>query len=313
MSKFEDEDKIYTRLQSACSGESADQVYLLAINHDMISPNESAISVLIRAEISTQGLQLVKLLEGDEIFDYSAKFNCLERLANGEIFIGEGNGLVSYKNTKARKITLRKYVISSYKSETEVLFGTYGGEIIHLNINEPEKSLVESIGEESIDRIHGINSDFIVAVGNNGFVARFDQGKWEKIASPSNTRLEAVWCKSKKEIYIAGWEGSAWRWDGDGHWEPLHIDFDGDVNKFRFSDFVEYQGILYSANSKNGIYKLVDNKFISVPKIKNECVARLSLTTAGIIGLGALWGEIGGWFTHFNGTKWSAEKISISA
>lgn len=259
---------MHTRLEGVCSGDSPNELYLATINHSMEEPNNSSVSMLVQAELTSNGLRCTPILNAHTLdIDYTSVFNCIAKDVDGSIYIGEEEGCFVYRNGAVNIFRFRTNgtTQSAYvRGIGSVAFGLYAESIIHFESGALEKFNFPTSPSENdcIQRIHGIGADFMVAVGNDGFVARYSDGKWEKVPSPSNSLLQAVWCKSHKEIYIGGWDGCVWRW------EPLSIDFDGDLNRFRFSDFSEYQGILYSANSKNGIYKLDGNKFISVPKVK---------------------------------------------
>ena len=128
---------------------------------------------------------------------------------------------------------------------------------------------------------------------------------------PSNALLKAVWCRSETEIYVSGWRGYTWRWDGDSRWQKLKIDFEFELRDFNFSEFAEYQGILYAACSVNGIYRLDGDRWIPIPKTQDEDVCSLTATSSGLIGLGALWGDSGSWLTRFDGKTWTTQQVQI--
>ena len=150
----------------------------------------------------------------------------------------------------------------------------------------------------------------MVAVGWKGIVARYSSGQWVKVPAPSNVDLSAVWCSSKTEIYIGGQSGLAWRWDGDGRWQPLAIDTSKDPSVV-FTGFAHFEGTLYAACGGD-LYRLEGDTFISVPKVfEDQQVGALVVTTSGLIGLGGSWGPRGNWFTRFDGKTWTAEQINI--
>ena len=151
----------------------------------------------------------------------------------------------------------------------------------------------------------------MVAAGAHGFVAKHKNGQWKQVKFPSNIDLSGVCCRSEKEVYVAGRNRLAWRWDGEGRWKQLEVKFDGDPNDLTFCDLAEYEGVIYAAGAEHGIYRPEGDKFVPVPKVADEYVLRLRATASGLIGLGAVWSESGNWFTHFDGENWTAQQINI--
>lgn len=317
-----DPENYYTKLQDACSGDVENELYLIVQNHQPIDPIESVRSALLKVTIGDKGNSYISVLKGHNLAaDYSPAFECLARGLDGEFYIGEDEGFIIYKGGNTEKIDLSRAIKADglvralyVTDRNSVEIGMYSTEIVSYSSGNFKKSILKapSDADDSVQRIHGLGSKFAVAVGNEGLIAVSSDGEWRSISSPTNTKLQAVWCKSPREIYIGGWDGMAWRWDGDGRWERLEVEFDGDIKKFRFSDFCEYQGILYSANSKHGVSWLDGNIFRMLPKVSDEFVTRLKVSNCGLIGLGALIGAPGTWFTRFDGKKWTAEQVSIS-
>ena len=193
------------------------------------------------------------------------------------------------------------------------MFGTADGWVA--NFDNGNLTSKAQVGHENYDynfltAIHGIGADFMVAVGWKGLVALHAAGKWTKVPAPSNVHLDAVLCCSEAEIYIGGKAGLAWRWDGDGRWQPLALDISKDP-KVVFTGFAHFLGTLYAACGGD-LYRLEGDKFIAIPKVsEDQQVGVLTVTTSGLIGLGGGWGENGNWFTRFDGKTWTAEQINI--
>jgi len=314
-------ENFYTKLQDACSGDTDNEIYIIAQNHQPIDPIESVSSLLLKVSFEEKKNSYITILKGQGLAsDYSPSFECLARGPEGELYIGEDEGFFNLKNGDSKKIDLSKVADADglvraiyVAGQSSVEFGMYSNEVVSYSDRKFLKSVLRKANDadDSVQRMHGLGSKFAVAVGNEGLVAVMRDGKWSSVACPSNTKLQAVWCKSEREVYIGGWDGSAWRWDGEGRWEPLEIDFDGDITKFRFSDFGEFQGKLYAANSKNGVSWLDGNVFRLIPKVSSEFVTRIRITNCGLIGLGALLGAPGTWLTRFDGQKWTSEQVQI--
>jgi hypothetical protein len=317
-----DAEIVYTKIQDACSGEVSNELYMAVVLHELVDPNETSRSFLVRGQITSSGLQCTPLMDGTKIFsDYISKFQSIARDLDNNIYVTENNGFIVFNAHETKIVNLRQQIqvkgitTCMYVRENGgIVFGTFAGEVIHFDAGIPERVQItpSSAGSGSINRIHGNGSDFIVAVGNNGLVAIYKNGQWEKVPTPSNARLEAVWCKSNTEIYIGGWEGHVWRWNGDARWEPINIDFNNNLDKFYVADFAEYQDTIYAACVKNGIYRLNGDRLQPVSKVSNEVVNRLRVTNCGLIGLGSLWGDAGRWFVHFDGNKWTAEQVTLT-
>ncbi len=313
--------KIYhTSLKAVCSGAHADQIYLAGVQHQMPDPIADQVSYVLDARLGSERMNLTPLFNGGALIkDHYSGFNCIVRDSAGTLFVGEDDGIVRHQNGEShvfkltKSIKLQGLVNCAYvRGIDDVVFGSSKGTLIHLK--EGKFSLIKvprTSADASVDQIHGIGADFMVGVGSQGHVVCFRGGEWGKIKAPVNSQLEAVWCKSKTEIYVGGWFGRAWCWDGDGRWTPLQTDFSGEERDFNFRGFAEYQGILYAACSANGLYRLDGARFIPIPKVANAYVSSLTVTNIGLIGLGGVWGESGSWLTRFDGTNWTAEQIHI--
>ncbi|CAN7395147.1 hypothetical protein [Acidovorax sp. LjRoot117] len=319
--KSSNTENVYTKLQDVCSGDMNNEIYIIANNHRQIDPIESVKCLILKVIFSENKTSFIEVLKGRDLAsDYSPSLECLARGPRGELYVGEEEGFFIIQNGRSEKLDLSKVADADglvraiyVADQASVEFGMYSNEIVSYSEGRFVKSVLKnpSDADDSVQRIHGLGAKFAVAVGNEGLVAVMRDGKWSSVACPSNTKLQAVWCKSEREVYIGGWDGSAWRWDGEGRWEPLEIDFDGDITKFRFSDFGEFQGKLYAANSKNGVSWLDGNVFRLIPKVSSEFVTRIRVTNCGLIGLGALLGAPGTWLTRFDGKKWTSEQVQI--
>jgi hypothetical protein len=240
----------------------------------------------------------------------------------GTLYVAEADGFIKYKNKKSDHFNLGK--IPNLKGNLQcvyargiddVIFGSYHGEVIHVqgdNITTSKvgKSKFEHI-TVSLNRIHGIGPDLMVAVGDNGNIGRYQNNTWERIRPPFDCKLTAVWCRNPDEIYVGGWEGQAWRWDGNDTWQKLEVPAAEEGNNFYITDFAEYQGVLYAACCDQGIHRLEGDKWVPVPKVKQEYVGRLAVTNLGLVGLGGVWGDEGSWFTLFDGTSWRSTQIQL--
>ena len=260
-------------------------------------------------------------MKSSDIFERSCVFNNIIKSGN-HIYIGESDGFIEVNEGKIKYFPTRKIidargmVVSAYaKSNVQTLVGIYSGDLVQLSDGEVKKIYSPpgpiARGSKSIDRFHGIGEDFIVAVGNNGLILKFIDGQWSAVHGPTDVRLEAVWCKGYQEIYIGGWEGSIWKWDGDGRWEPLVIEANN-PNEINFTDFAFFDGVLYVAAGQHGVFQLNNGKLTPINSIREAYITRLTTINSGLVGVGGLWGIPGSWLTHFDGNKWSSQKVKLN-
>lgn len=320
--KFKDESSVV----GVCSGSKPGQIYLIGILHHMPDPIADLASDVYDFRLVETGWQVKPIVASDGLFDYPSWFKCVVRDPAGTLFVGQEDGYVRHAIGKSVVVNLGKTIgvkgmleCAYVRGVDDVVFGTYNGEIVHVKDSQATVVQVGTSRFEHIaaclNRIHGIGPDFMVVVGDGGNIGCYRNGKWEKLRSPSNGTLSAVWCRSQSEIYIGGWNELAWRWDGADRWEPLQGHFDPwtqpTANSQGFDDFTEYQGELYAATSNYGIQKLQGNTFVKIPKTKQEYVGRLFVTNIGLVGLGGVWGEPGSWFTLYDGQRWRATQIKL--
>ncbi len=312
----------FTNLESICGGDEPGHIYVAAVLHQMPDPIADQVSYVLDLHMAKNETRVRSLFNGGELIkDYFSGFNCIVSTPGGAFFVGEDSGVIRYFNGRpevfslSKSIKMQGLILCAYARGIEdVVFGSSSGALVHLKGNT--FSLIKiprASADATVNRIHGVGANFMVGVGNHGHVVCFRGEKWEKIKSPANSQLATVWCSSKMEIYIGGWFGRAWRWDGDGRWQPLDVKFEGELRSFYICDITKYQGEIYAACGRNGIYQLDGNQFVPVilaPKVR---VGKLAVTDAGLVGIGSVRGESGSWLTRFDGTNWTAEQIHIKA
>jgi hypothetical protein len=314
--------KYYTNLEAAWSGEEQDHIYAIAISHRMPDPIADLNSYVI--DLNLGGIQPTYkiLINGDKAMfpEYPSCFACMAKTSDSILYIGEDDGFIRYQNGKSEIFNYGKGIgISNcvyLGSDKSVVFGTSRGEVVHVNdrefrIEEIAAPAKRQSGDANVEAIHGIGSNFMVAVGESGLVSRYRDGAWERIKPPSNAFLESVWCRSETEIYVGAKRGLAWRWDGGSRWKKLKVDFAHGNPVFDFSSITEYQGTIYAACSEHGIYWLNGDTWVAIPEAADKTVCFLRETTSGLIGLGAVWGDSGSWLTRFDGETWTRQQIHV--
>jgi hypothetical protein len=314
--------KFYTCLQAACDSDVPGHLLVIAISHQMPDPIADLTSYVVDLNLNVIPPKYKIFINGGkELFPvYPSCFSCIGRDSANTVFVGEDDGFIRYWNGQAEVVKHGpKIGITNccyFRGVDDVVFGTSGGNVVH---SKGQQIAVIAIASEakqkakecSVSAIHGIGPNFMVAVGESGLVSRYRNGTWERIKPPSNARLTTVWCRSEKEIYVAGWSGHSWRWDGDDRWQKLKVDFKFEMRDFDFANITEYQSVVYAACYSNGVYRLDGNTWTPIPKTQDEDVSFLTTTSSGLIGLGALWGDSGSWFTRFDGTTWTTQQIHV--
>ena len=244
----------------------------------------------------------------------------MAKTSDGVLYIGEDDGFIRYQNGKSEIFNYGSGVgISNciyIADNNSLVFGTSNGEVVHVNdrdfhVLEIATSAKRQSGDASVEAIHGIGANFIVAVGESGLVSRYRDGVWERIKPPSNAYMTSVWCRSETEIYVGAKRGLAWRWDGENRWKKLKVDSEHANLNFTFSSITKYQSIIYAACAEHGVYRLNGDTWVAVPDAADKTVCFLRETACGLIGMGALWGDSGSWLSRFDGTTWTTQQIHV--
>jgi hypothetical protein len=317
---FSPDREIFSGLHDVCSGNAPNKIFAIAKIFQRPEPLDGLVSLLVEIEINDEILNFEKIFDGYENFtDYYSNFNCIGRGPDGQIYVGEDDGFIVLKDGRSNFISLRSsppphgLQYSIYvRGVGRLVFGTSAGSIIHVDGNSFASHFLvphEIRRSAFFTAIHGIGSEFMVAVGDGGVIAKYSDGQWKKIPCPTNDDLLAVFCKEPNDVFIGTRSGRVWRWDGDGRFAEVAIDDQGE--SFAICDFEEYQGNLYGAFGNSGIYCLGDEGFFQVPETKGVIIGKIKSTNMGLIGLGAGWGPYCNWFARFDGKKWNSQRLRI--
>ncbi len=131
---------------------------------------------------------------------------------------------------------------------------TYDGGVSHWD----GRNISRTFSSGWLHTLHGPRADFGVAVGAKGIVLLFDGAEWAEVESvPVNTELTQVFCMSDREIYIGGWRGVLYRWDGRDTWERIELLADnGERADCCIGNVVCYNGVLYVCASQLGLFRI---------------------------------------------------------
>ena len=304
----------------------AGQLFLIGLLHILPDPIEDLGSDVYDLRMGEGRLDMEPVVQSGDHFNYPSWFTCVVRDPAGTLYVGEDEGYIRHADGKSVAVNLSREAkvkgslqCAYVRGVDDVVFGSYSGEVVHVHNGQVTVQQVGTSRFEHItaclNRIHGVGPDFMVVVGDGGNMGCYRNGRWERVRPPSTVRLQAVWCRSETEIYVGGWDEKAWRWDGADRWEPLTGEFppndEPGSNSQGFFDFAEFEGQLYAATGAQGIQRLEGDRFIPVPKVKQEYVGRLFATNIGLVGLGGVWGDSGSWLTLYDGERWRATQVKL--
>ncbi|NHZ64903.1 hypothetical protein [Massilia genomosp. 1] len=167
-----------------------------------------------------------------------------------------------------------------------------------------EGKVIKSVIKGWLNDIHGLGPNFAVAAGAAGRVIQFDGKDWREIEStPTNTMLVSVFCASKKEIYIGGWNGVLFQWDGKDSWNRIDIVSDkGIVTDEGVYGIVSYLGQIFVGAGARGVYKIDGKKAL---KVHTAYSSRLNIVDEKLLvtGLDS--------FAEFDGKEWRTVSVKL--
>ena len=109
--------------------------------------------------------------------------------------------------------------------------------------------------------MHALGPNFAIAVGEAGVVLAFDGKRWNKIDGvPTKKFLNGVLCVAPDEIYISGWQGALYKWDGEAEWQK--IKYTGDIagGEMYGGSLACYRGTVYLCGGTYGLYRIIGKK-----------------------------------------------------
>ena len=125
-------------------------------------------------------------------------------------------------------------------------------------VSEDERDRV--IGLEAID---GFTPEELIAVGRQGEIWHYLDGKWIQVDSPTNTNLNAVSCADDGTVYSVGDNGVIVVGKGD-QWEVVETE-----RTENLQDVSHFAGEVFVVTDF-GILKLTDDGLVSEDRFENE-------------------------------------------
>ncbi len=318
--------KVYSCITDVCDSDQDGQVFLTGYGHFVPDHYLDCLSGGFLVSTNAGEVNFQHVIDSAS-FDHAAQFVCAVKDPAGVIYIAEDEVFNIFQDGQLGQVKVHDHldlkgaIKAAYvRGAGSVCFCTNQAEVIHLHegtldLMKVGKSRFDML-TQSLNSIHGVGSDFMVVVGNNGGVGVFRNGKWEKIRTPTINALGGVYCKTTREIYMTEWDGRAWLWDGGDQWQPIEYHLLPSEYPVSVSHLCEYQGCIYAAAAHHGILKFEDNRFVQIPDLDEAKhgkprVTKLSSTTLGLFGVGTTVGETSDWLVHFDGTCWKTHRVDL--
>lgn len=176
---------------------------------------------------------------------------------------------------------------------------SYESGLVHWN----GQQLSNHIACATIEKIHGIASDFAVAVGAEGVVMVFNGATWHEVdLVPVNRQLIGVFCLHRNRIFISGWRGTLYEWDGRASWKKIKFVCDTPVSEINGGSIVQYLGDVYVCANEVGLFKINGAK---AELVQDFYAGRAVVIHEKLIVTG------GNLFVEFDGKNWSQMEIDL--
>ncbi|MCY0916307.1 hypothetical protein [Massilia antarctica] len=293
--------KIGKAIQTALNGavESQKQGEYLVMgnwNYEPVEPEN--ITCCIVVVDATQPQLKWKVLNSIKVWGtsiYMVNRQCyLLGTADGEVICVQGDSRAVYKTG------IDDLVGSIWAKNEDDFWFTHGKGLSHWKGGK----VIKFVSCGWLHDIHGLGPDLAVAVGMGGKVMQFDSTNWHEIESvPTNSVLVSVFCASKKDIYIGGWNGVLFQWDGKESWNRIDIVSDkGIVTDEGVYGIVSYLGQIYVGVGARGVYKIDGKKAV---KVHAAYSSRLNIVDEKLIvtGLDS--------FAEFDGKEWRTVSVKL--
>lgn len=158
---------------------------------------------------------------------------------------------------------------------------------------------------ERIHKIYNLSPDFAVAVGASGCVVVFDGISWREVeSSPTNQQLIGVFCASKNQVFISGWNGVLYEWDGKSTWKKIKFTGVASASDINADSIVRYLDDVYVCANDAGIFRINGKKAELAQKFY---ASRAVIINDKLIATG------GNLFVEYDGENWSQAEIDLPA
>ena len=292
----EDEVEIETALLNAVAGDEPGEYFVLANwNHLPIDPLEiNGCIVSVRS--------LADQFQWKTRYELDTWIFVVRRLPSGRLLVGTSDGTlirISQGNIEIIDTGIESGITDIWVLDEQSCWLAHAEGVSHWDGNRISRQGPTS----RVNVLHGLSPDFAVAVGHEGLVLLFDGIKWQKVdSSPTNKPLVSVFCIDRDQIFVGGWRGALYKWDGATRWR--RIDFMDDIasDDHNIMAIVQYRGDIYACVGEHGLYRIqgsaaerVHSFYCDHATVINESL----VITGGIL------------FAEFDGTDWAQVEINL--
>ena len=158
------------------------------------------------------------------------------------------------------------------------------------------KSKAKDITDYSFESIDGFSEKDIYVAGWEGEIWHYDGKKWTQIESPTNLALHKVVCAGDGNVYIAGQVGTLIRGRGD-QWDVINHE----ATEEDFWGLAWFQDELYLATT-HFVYRLVDDQLVRIDFGDTDIPATCYHLSAAD---GIMWSIGAKDVMEFNGSAWT--------
>ena len=185
----------------------------------------------------------------------------ITRLSSGGFLLSSDDGtLIRVINDAIEEIplSLPPAVLAIWERASDDYWIFHSEGLVHW---DGRTTLSGAIKTDGIFNMHALGCDFAIAVGQAGMVLSFDGRRWSEVESvPTNKPLNGVVCVAPNEIYISGWQGVLYRWDGNAQWQKIKYVGDLDSSEIYGGDLSCYRGTVYKCAGGFGLFKIAGKK-----------------------------------------------------
>jgi photosystem II stability/assembly factor-like uncharacterized protein len=237
--------------------------------------------------------------QGTLLYDVETWLSDIWRAPSGRLYAaGEAGQMHTYDHGRwyVNQTPVRSMLTCVWGLDDDHIYATTKGGIFLLD--GKNWNYVTKGHDVYIDRLRGIASDDLYAVGRHGLMLHFDGTSWHRLDIPTNMNLKAVYPIDRKIVYAVGHQGIVLIGSGN-RWKVL--DF-GDID---FVDVVEYQDNIYIAATEKGVFRLQDDELVTF----RDDIRASRLTTGG--GFFCVAGNLS--IHRFDGKSWESYNYTISS
>lgn len=240
----------------------------------------------------------------ERVFEFDDAVCCIVRLSANCILIGTGKGnLIKLTGSDANMLSFQHPggILTAWRvSETEFWLGGEGG-LIHLK----DGALMQYLtGESGLCGVHGLDADFMVAVGDDGLILVRDNDRWQRHVSVlGDYNLLGVLCVARDKILVCSWRCVLYWWDGADQWQEIEVSGNFVLDELAFSSPFLFQGEVYVCSGEHGIFRVTGNQAEQVW----QCSASSAMVIDGKLALTG-----GSSFTEINQGKINVTHFDLS-